>query len=123
MLNRRAIFTIMLAVACVTLFAVVASAANSKNIDVLTAATVGGTQLKPGSYKVEWSSPTNEPTVTFYKGKKAVATVKGKWQDLKAKQSRNAILLDGQPDGSQKVSEIRFAGMSQSLLIENGAQP
>lgn len=123
MLNRRAIFKFTLAAACMTLFAVFASAANSKNIDMLTAATVGGKQLKPGTYKVEWSTPSSDPTVTFYKGKKAVATVKGKWQDLKAKQTRNAILLDSQPDGTQKVSEIRFAGMSQSLLLENQAQP
>lgn len=123
MLNRRLVAKIMLAAFCLTIFAVTASAANSRNIDMLTAASVGGKQLKAGSYKIEWSSQTSDPTVTFYKGKKAVATVKGKWQDLKAKQSHNSILLDGQPDGSQKVSEIRFAGMSQSLLIENDAQP
>ena len=48
---------------------------NQHSVDIPVTVQVGGTQLKPGNYKVEWQGTGPDVQVTFLRGGKTVATV------------------------------------------------
>lgn len=103
---------VVLAMATVTAFA-----KNSRTFKLNSPASLGGTQLSPGNYKVEWESHSPEATVTLRQGKSVVATVKGRWVERGAKYPADSVLYQTNADGSRSIMEIRFAGMSQALVF------
>lgn len=80
-------------------------------------ASINGTALPQGSYKVAWVSHSPQATVTFSRGKQTVATAEGKWVDRDRKYDSTEVLYSNNGDGSKKVIEIRFAGMNQALVF------
>ena len=108
--------TLVLAVLAV-LSAASAFAKNERQITLVNGVAVNGTALPAGNYKVDWVSHSPEATVTFYRGKEAVATVQGKWVDRGSKYSQNAVVYADHSDGSKSIVEFRFAGMSQALVL------
>lgn len=94
-----------------------AFAKNERRITLVNSASVNGQTLHAGNYKVDWVSHSPEATVTFYKGKEAVATVQGKWVERGSQYRQNAVVYTDHPDGSKSILEIRFAGMSQALVL------
>jgi hypothetical protein len=68
---------ILLAILPISAFA--ASKPNTKTIQLDQAATVAGTNLSPGQYKLQWdTSDSDSANVTIYRGKEVVATVPAK---------------------------------------------
>lgn len=99
---------------------VFATAKEQKGAHQLTlshAASIAGTQMPAGSYKVTWATHSPEATVTFENHRQVVATVEGKWVDRGVLYRQNAVVLNTNPDGSQSVVEIRFAGMTGALVF------
>jgi hypothetical protein len=94
---------------------------DAKTMTLHTPASVVGTTLAPGEYQVSWNAKTPEPTVTFRLNKKVVAEAKGKLVDHGAKYSRNGVVAVSGSDGSSRISEIRFAGNRQALVLEQPA--
>jgi hypothetical protein len=94
-----------------------ALAKNERRLNISNNASISGTMLRAGNYKVDWVSHSPEATVTFYSGKEAVATVKGKWVDRGSEYKQNAVLYENHADGSRSIIEIRFAGMKQALVL------
>jgi hypothetical protein len=68
-----------LALAILPISAFAASKPNTKTIQLDQAATVAGTNLSPGQYKLQWEQSDSDSTnVTILRGKESVATVPAK---------------------------------------------
>jgi hypothetical protein len=63
---------------------------NQHSVDIPTTVQVGGTQLKPGNYKVNWQGAGPDIQVTFLRNGKTVATVPATEPDLRCGSSRTA---------------------------------
>ena len=105
----------------VVLAAASAFAKDQRNITLKHPASVNGTAVPAGSYKVTWSAESGDPTVNFIKGKETVASAQAKWVDRNSKYDNDSVLYSTESDGSQKIIEIRFAGKSQVLVFEGSA--
>jgi hypothetical protein len=112
---------VTLVLVILALSAASAFAKNERQLNIPSDASISGKTLRAGNYKVDWVSHSPEATVTFYSGKEAVATVEGKWVDRGSKYSQNAVLYANNPDGSRSIVELRFAGMSQALVLGSAA--
>lgn len=82
-----------------------ASAKNSKattaTMDVLSAATLGGKEIKPGTYTFE----VDESTVTILHNGKMVAQAPVQWKDETSKPSSSNIVTE-----NNQIKEIHFGG-------------
>lgn len=91
--------------------------AKSKHVTLNKAVDVNGATLVAGSYNVTWSAPGGDPTVSFMKGKKTLASEQAKWVDRGTKYENDAVIYSNNGDGASHIIEIRFAGMRQALVF------
>lgn len=119
MMSRRALhlaFTVLAALALVLPAAARANNGNkSKNsvsatMDLLNPATLGGKQLKPGTYQVK----ADDSTVKIIKDGKTVAEAPVQWKDESSKSQYSAIVTDG--DG-KSIKEVHFNGKTRFAEI------
>jgi hypothetical protein len=82
------------------------------SMDLLQPTTLGGTQLKPGSYSVT----ADDSKVTLYRDGKVVAEAPVQWKDGSNKSRYSAIVTEG-----DQVKEIHFNGKSKYVEISGGA--
>jgi hypothetical protein len=101
----------------VVLAAASAFAKDHRNITMKHPLSVNGTVVPAGSYKVTWSAKRGDPTVSFVKHKKIVASAEARWVDRTTTYRENSVLYETQSDSSQKIIEMRFAGKSQVLVF------
>lgn len=109
-------------VAFLMVTAATALAKDSRKVKVAYPASVGGTTVAAGDYKLESSSKGADPTVTLVKGKNVVATAHGQWVDRDVKYQQDAIIYDKAADGSRSIIELRFAGSKRALVLNSGAE-
>ena len=97
-----------------------AFAATKASLTLQNPATINGTQLKAGDYKLEWdgSGPTVE--VSILQGKKVVAKVPAKLVDLNTVSQNNAAVLMRNSDGTTSLTGARFEG--KKFALELGAE-
>ena len=107
---------VVLALATVSAFA-----KDQHSITLRHGASINGTTVAPGSYKVTWSAQSGDPTVNFVKGKENVATAQAKWVDRSTKYDNDQVVYSNDGGGAPKIVEIRFAGKSQVLVFEDSA--
>src|SRR5712692_6544412 len=81
--------------------------------------TPNGTEIPAGMYDVTYESHSPTATVTFKQGKRVVASVAGKWVDRDDEYKNTAIVYHVDPDGTRTLFEIRFAGRTQALVLDN----
>jgi hypothetical protein len=98
-----------------------AFAKDHHNVTLRHGASINGTTVAPGQYKVTWSAETGDPTVNFIKGKESVASAQAKWVERNTKYGNDQVVLQNDGDGAPKILEIRFAGRSQVLVLEDSA--
>jgi len=105
------------------LLAVSAMAGNTikKSIHLYENATIEGTQLTPGDYKVEWTGSGPDVQLTILKGKETVATVNAHVEPETLPNSQGGYALKPGKDGSQNIAEIFFAGEKFELKIGDGS--
>ncbi|HEY6289956.1 MAG TPA: hypothetical protein VI455_00115 [Terriglobia bacterium] len=120
-MNLRSLTRFAPVIAVVVLAAASAFAKDQRNITVKHDASVNGTLVPAGSYKVTWSAESGDPTVNFVKGKETVASTQAKWVDRTTKYDNDSVLYSTESDGSQKIVEIRFAGKSEVLIFGDSA--
>src|SRR5262249_54422134 len=84
---------------------------------LLQPATVGGTELAPGSYAISWTQTGADVKVTFARGKKVVAETTGKLVEREKPSSYGAIVTrrDG---GKDVVSEILFESSKRVIVLQ-----
>jgi hypothetical protein len=78
-------------------------------ISVVSAVTLGGKQLKAGSYMFI----ADESKVQVLSDGKVVAEVPVQWQDAKQKFDSSALVIEG-----SAVKEIRFSGKSRTAIVQ-----
>jgi hypothetical protein len=76
-------------------------------------ATVAGTALEPGRYKVEWTGTGPAVKAEFKLNGKTVATVPANVSELANGAEPNAVSYQKESDGTQTISEI--TGKNQTL--------
>jgi len=96
-------------------------AKSEKKVTLSQTAALNGVAIPAGSYNVTWSAESGDPTVTFVKGKEAVATAQARWVDRDTKYEQNQVLYSNNSDGSRTIIEIRFAGMNRALVFGDSA--
>ena len=108
------------------LLASTAFAATKASLTLQSPATINGTQLKAGDYKLQWdgSGPTVE--VSIMKGKTVVAKVQAKVVDLNTVAQNSAAVVQRNADGSSTLTGARFEGKKIALELgdtSDGMQP
>ena len=81
--------------------------------------TPDGTQIPAGVYQVNCQSHSPTATVTFKQDKKVVATIEGHWVERGENFEDDSIVYQQNADGMPTLTEIRFAGRNQALVIGN----
>jgi len=98
-----------------------ALAKDQHSITLRHGASINGTTLAPGSYKVMWSAESGDPTVNFLEGKRNVASAQAKWVDRSTRYDSDQVVYSNDGGEAPKIMEIRFAGKSQVLVFEDSA--
>ena len=98
-----------------------AVAKDQHNVTLRHNASLNGTAVAAGSYKVTWSAESGDPTVNFVKGKESVASAQAKWVDRSTKYDSDQVVYSNDGGSAPKIVEIRFAGKSQVLVFEDSA--
>lgn len=101
-------------VAVVLMLAVAAFASNSASLRLPYDATVNGTKLTAGEYKVTVDGAGPEVKVTFAQDGKVMATVTGTVVEGKVAPEFSAVITDKTADGV-KINEIRLAKMKNTV--------
>jgi hypothetical protein len=104
-------------VVLVLAYAISGFAKTARNVDIQHALVVSGTTLPAGQYAVRWEGQNPQASVEFVRGKKVVASSQCKLEDRGKKYGSSTVIYVTNPDGSNTISEIRFAGSSEVLVF------
>jgi len=91
---------------------------NQHSVEISNAVQVGGNQLEPGNYKVEWQGTGPEIQVNFVRDGKTVATVPGTLRTNNPQVTQDEIVTDTTSASAQTLTEIDFARNKESLVFE-----
>ena len=92
-------------------------AASKADMTLINPASVNGTQLKPGDYKLEWDGTGPNVELTILQGKKVLAKVPARLVDLQAPAQNNAAVLKKGDNGTSTLAGARFAGKKYALEV------
>jgi hypothetical protein len=88
------------------------------SVEISNAVQVGGEQLQPGNYKVEWQGTGPEIKVNFVRDGKTVATVPGTLKTNDAQVTQDEIVTDTTRADIQTLTEIDFGRNKEALVFE-----
>jgi hypothetical protein len=91
---------------------------NQYSVEIPDSVQVGGTQLQPGSYKVEWHGTGPEVQVTFVHDGKTIATAPGTLTTNDSHVIQDDIVTDNTSANTKSLKEIDFAHNKESLVFE-----
>jgi hypothetical protein len=94
-----------------------AFAASKATLTLINPASVNGTQLKAGDYKLEWDGSGPNVELSILQGKKVLAKVPAKVVDLSVPAQNNAAVLQKKDDGTATLAGARFAGKKFALEL------
>ena len=94
----------------------------SASFELPQKASIAGTELKPGNYKLEWQGTGSDVHVQFKQGKNVVATSNAKVVELPSKDRFTAAVLNTNPNGTPALAEARMAGKNFKLVFGNAPQ-
>ena len=90
---------------------------NSHSVDIFDAVQIGGTQLKPGNYKVEWQGEGPTVQVSFQRNGKTVLTAPATLKTNDAEVTQDAIKIETSTD-TATLKEIDFGHQKQALVFD-----
>jgi hypothetical protein len=90
---------------------------NVHSVNLADAVQIGTTQLKPGSYKVEWQGTGPNVQVNFLHEGKTVATVPGTLKTNEERITRDEIVTDPSSTGARALKEIDFGHQKEALVF------
>ncbi len=96
-----------------TIALAIVSAASSYKITLFQTATVNGTELKPGDYKIE----VKDDKAILTRGKESVQT-NVRTETAEAKFSSTSVRYSN-GNGKYQLQEIRLGGTNTKLIFEN----
>ena len=94
-----------------------AFAASKATLTLINPASINGTQLKAGEYKLEWDGAGPNVELSIVQGKKVLAKVPAKVVDLSAPAQNSAAVLQKKDDGTMTLAGARFAGKKFALEL------
>lgn len=98
-----------------------AFAATKANMTLINPASVNGTKLKAGDYKLEWEGTGPAVEVSIMQGKNVVAKVPAKLVELSSPSQNNAAIVQKSTDGTGTLAGARFEGKKYALQIGESA--
>jgi hypothetical protein len=105
--------------AAVVLLAGNALAASKGPLQLQEPATVAGTQLKTGSYTVQWEGTGDQVQLKIYQGKKEIASTSARVVTLDKPQPQDGAVLRRNDDGTMTVTRINFGKKNFALEISS----
>lgn len=106
-----------LVVGLVLLLTSSAFAASKAYLTLNSSASINGTKLKAGEYKLEWDGNGPNVEVSILQGKKVVAKVPARVIDLEKASSNDAAVLKQGNGGDATLAEVRFQGKKFALEL------
>jgi len=106
-----------LAMGLALLLASSAFAVTKATVNLLSPASVNGTKLKPGEYRLEWDGSGPNVEVSIKQGKTVLAKVPAKLVDMASPADNDAAVVRHNEDGTSTLSEARFAGKKFVLQL------
>jgi hypothetical protein len=88
---------------------------DSGSLNLASAAQLGGTRLKAGSYQVRWSGNAKIVNVDVLKNNKSVATSQARIIELPSKSAYNEIQTNTK---TNQIQQIDFSGRREALAIQ-----
>ena len=94
---------------------------NSHSVDIFDVLQIGGAQLKPGNYKVEWQGDGPAVQVSFQLNGKTVITVPATLKTNDADVTRDAIMTEATNADTSTLKEIDFGHQKQALVFDQNS--
>jgi hypothetical protein len=96
-----------------------ARAKNEGTMNLTEPATIGSSQLKPGTYKVQWDGSGSSVHINIIQHKNTVATTTGQVKTNDNAVSDDAVVLAPAANSSsgKQIAEIDFAKHKEALVI------
>ncbi|MFZ0864232.1 MAG: hypothetical protein ABR881_02110 [Candidatus Sulfotelmatobacter sp.] len=94
-----------------------AFAATKASLNLQSPATINGTKLKAGDYKLEWDGSGPNVEVSIVQGKNVLAKVPAKVVDLNSPAPNSAAIVKMNGDGTSTLAGARFEGKKFALEI------
>jgi hypothetical protein len=98
-----------------------AFASTKANLHLENPATVNGTKLKPGDYKLVWDGAGPDVEVSIMQGKTVCAKAQAKVVDLSSPAASNAAVVSNNNDGTKSLAGARFEGKKFALELADGS--
>jgi hypothetical protein len=92
---------------------------NQHSVDIANPVLVGTTQLKPGTYKVEWQDAGPMVRVKFFQSGKAVATAPATLKTNNPQVTQNDVVTRTTSANKNVLEEIDFEHQKESLVFGN----
>lgn len=94
-----------------------AKTANERSVDIPGLVRVGNTQLKPGTYKVEWQGAGPAVRVDFMEHGKTIATAPATLKINDSQVYQNDIVTDPSSKNGRTLREIDFGHDKVALMF------
>jgi hypothetical protein len=94
-----------------------AFAATKASLTLQSPATINGTTLKPGDYKLQWDGSGPNVEVSIIQGKSVLAKVQAKVGDLNVPAQNNAAVVKRNDNGTSTLAGARFEGKKFALEL------
>ena len=120
---KKLYVTVVLTLTCLFGLGGTARAArdNAHSVEISDAVQIGGTQLKPGYYTVEWQGTGPAVQVSFQKNGKTVVTVPGALKTNDDQVTRDAIVIEATGAGMSSLKEVDFGHQKESLTFDQNS--
>jgi len=105
----------------IALLSTVSALARDKNqhsVQISDSVQVGGTQLKPGNYKLEWQGTGPEVQVNFVRDGQTVATAPGTLKTNDPHVTQDDMVTNTTSPNTKTLKEIDFSHNKESLVFE-----
>src|ERR1700688_1469870 len=91
---------------------------NQRSIEIVDSVQVGGSQMRPGSYKVQWQGTRPDVQVNFVRDGRTIATASGTLKTNDAHVVQDDIVTDATSANTKTLKEIDFGHNKESLVFE-----
>ena len=93
---------------------------NQHSVTIPDAVQVGNTQLKPGSYKIEWQGAGPTVQVHFLKDGQTVATAPATLQTNDKQVTEDDVVIGKTSANTKALEEIDFSRQKEALVFAQG---
>jgi len=107
---------LLAALALLVPLSALARAKNEHDVTIPDNVQIGSTQLKAGTYKVEWQENHQSLRVNFLKDGKTVATAQGKMVEQSKQAPYDSVVIKT-AGNTKRLERIDFGGMKDELVF------